>query len=194
MRQICVYAGSKTGIRQSYSDATRALGASLVAHDISAVYGGGSGGLMGVLADTMLAEGGEVIGVMPRGLFRREHAHPKVTHMHQVGSMHERKMLMADLADAFIALPGGFGTLDELFEIITWAQIGIHTKPIGLLNVDHFYTPLLALIEHLIYEGFVPAENRRLLCSATDPDDLLAQLSAIAPHALRQLDEPPPAP
>src|SRR5260370_39829315 len=148
MRRICVFAGSNVGVRPEYSEAARALGRELVKRGLGLVYGGASVGLMGVLENTVLAEGGEVIGVMPRGLFRREVPHMGLTEMHEVNSMHERKALMADLADGFIALPGGFGTFDELFEITTWAQIGLHSKPIGVLDVAGSFAPLIALIVH----------------------------------------------
>src|SRR6185312_16152584 len=143
MRSICVFAGSNMGTRLEYEEAARELGYELVARGLGLVYGGASVGLMGVIADAVIAKGGEVIGILPRGLFEREVAHEHLTELHKVGSMHERKALMADLSDSFIALPGGYGTFDELFEIITWAQIGLHSKPIGLLNVANYFDPLL---------------------------------------------------
>ena len=173
MRRICVFAGSNVGVRPEYSEAARALGRELVKRGLGLVYGGASVGLMGVVANTVLAEGGEVIGVLPRGLFIREIPHKGLTALHEVGSMHERKALMADLADGFIALPGGFGTFDELFEIITWAQLGLHRKPVGVLNAANYFEPLLALIQHASTEGFIPAAHLSLLMSEDDPALLL---------------------
>jgi uncharacterized protein (TIGR00730 family) len=183
MRHICVFAGSSPGIRPEYQEAARALGRELVKRGLGLVYGGASVGLMGIIANTVLEEGGEAIGVLPRGLFRREVPHRHLTTLHEVGSMHERKALMADLADGFIALPGGFGTFDELFEITTWAQIGLHTKPIGLLNVAAYFDPLLALVDHAINEGFIqPFHSRLLLCKDT-PAELLDSFAAFRPPA-----------
>ena len=173
MRRICVFAGSNVGVRSEYSEAARALGKELVKRGLGLVYGGASVGLMGVIANTVLAEGGEAIGVLPRGLFIRELPHKGLTELHEVGSMHERKALMADLADGFISLPGGFGTFDELFEIITWAQLGLHRKPVGVLNAAGYFEPLLALIEHSSREGFIPAAHMSLLMSEDDPTLLL---------------------
>ncbi len=185
LRRICVFAGSSVGVREAYTTAAAALGRALAWRDIGVVYGGASRGLMGVLADAALAEGGEVIGVLPRGLFAREVAHAGLTTLHEVGSMHERKALMSDLADGYIALPGGFGTFDELFEIVTWAQIGLHHKPIGLLDVGGYFGPLLALVAHAAAEGFVPASNSDLLLCHDDPAALLEALTAYrAPRAV----------
>jgi len=140
------------------------------------VYGGGSIGLMGVLADAVLAQSGSIIGVIPRALADREVAHDGLTQLHLVTSMHERKAMMADLSDAFIALPGGYGTLDELCEAITWFQLGIHDKPVGLLNVDGYFDGLLAMFDHAVSEGFISEENRRILCSATTLPSLFAAM------------------
>ncbi len=181
MRRICVFAGSSVGKRAEYARAAAALGKELAARDIGLVYGGASIGLMGVLADNVLAAGGEAIGVLPKGLFLREVAHAGLSELHEVGSMHKRKALMADLADGFIALPGGLGTFDELFEITTWAQIGLHRKPIGLLNVDDYYAPLLALVEHAIAEGFIPEGQSSLLLRAADPATLLDEMAHARP-------------
>ncbi len=174
MQRICVFAGSNPGNRPEYREAARALAKELVACGLGVVYGGGSVGLMGVLADTVLECGGEIIGVLPRGLFRQEVAHTYLTALHEVGSMHERKALMSDLSDGFIALPGGFGTFDELFEITTWAQIGLHHKPIGLLNVAHYFDPLLALVEHASVEGFIASSHSRLLLVQENVSELVA--------------------
>src|SRR5579884_1719042 len=193
MRRICVFAGSSLGAREAYAEAARALGRALAQRGLGLVYGGASVGLMGVVADAALAAGGEVIGVLPRGLFRREVPHRHLTELREVGSMHERKALMADLADGFIALPGGYGTFDELFEIITWAQLGIHSKPIGLLNVADYFAPLLALITYASKEGFIPPDNTQLLLEEEDPAALLNRFEAYTPSArLSNRIEPPP--
>ncbi|GLV59191.1 LOG family protein YvdD [Dictyobacter sp. S3.2.2.5] len=184
MSRICVFAGSNPGVRPEFVQAARELGQELAGRGIGVVYGGGRIGLMGAIADAALEAGGEVIGVLPRGLFQREVAHEHLTNLYTVNSMHERKALMADLSDAFIALPGGFGTFDELFEITTWAQIGIHTKPIGLLDVAQFFLPLLALIEHASKEGFIQPFHTRLLLHHQTPAALL--------DALANYTSPPP--
>jgi len=150
VKRICVFAGSSAGGRPAYAEAARELGQALVGRGLGVVYGGGSVGLMGTLADAVLAAGGEVIGVIPGPLARREFAHAGLTRMHVVGSMHERKALMASLVDGFVALPGGFGTFEETLEVLTWSQLGIHRKPIGLLNTAGFFDPLLAWIEKAI--------------------------------------------
>lgn len=181
MRRICVYAGSNKGVRQEYQQAAQALGEEFVARGWGLVYGGGQVGLMGVIADAVLAGGGEVIGVMPKALFPEEVALQDVTTFYEVGSMHERKALMADLADGFVALPGGSGTYDELFEILTWAQLGIHQKPIGLLNVSGYFNPLLALLEHTMTEGFVAPRYIKLLLHKENPVELLDDLAAYVP-------------
>lgn len=181
MQRICVFAGSNLGKRPEYQQAARDLGQELVARKLGLVYGGASVGLMGIVADTVLAAGGEVIGVLPRALFRREVAHPHLTELHEVGSMHERKALMADLADGFIALPGGFGTFDELFEITTWAQLGLHTKPVGMLNVANYYAPLLALVAHAAAEGFIPPIHTRILLHADNAATLLDSFAVYGP-------------
>ena len=178
MKRLCVFCGSKTGNRAVYADAARQLGDLLAQRGIGLVFGGGHIGLMGVLADTMLARGGQVVGVIPRALVDRELAHPAVTEMHIVESMHQRKAVMADLADAFAALPGGYGTGDELFEILTLAQLGIHAKPIALLNTAGFFDPLLAWLDHTVREGFLKERHRQLLRVADEPEGLLDQLRA----------------
>ena len=193
MHRICVFSGSNSGKRQEYQQAARDLGQELIARGLGLVYGGASVGLMGVIADTVLAGGGEVIGVIPRALFRREVAHEHLTTLHEVGSMHERKALMADLSDGFIALPGGFGTFDELFEITTWAQLGLHTKPIGLLNVVGYFTPLLTMVSHAVTEGFIPPNHTHILLNSASPADLLDSFAAYAPLSdqAKLLDIPP---
>lgn len=178
MKRICVFCGSAVGTRPEYADAARVLAAELVRRDLGVVYGGGSVGLMGVLADATLALGGEVIGVIPRPLATRELAHPGLTRMHVVESMHERKALMASLVDGFVSLPGGLGTLEETLEILTWSQLGIHRKPIGLLNVVGFYDALLGLLNHAAAEGFVRRQYLGLFVSRTTPADLLDAIAA----------------
>jgi uncharacterized protein (TIGR00730 family) len=193
MRRICVFAGSSVGKRSEYQQAAHALGEELLAGGLGIVYGGASVGLMGIVADTVLAGGGEVIGVLPRALFRRELAHRNLTELHEVGSMHERKALMADLADGFIVLPGGFGTFDELFEMTTWSQLGLHAKPIGLLNVANYFEPLLALVAHAIQEGFIPAFHEGILLHEDNPVALLnAFASYVPPVVPSEWREPPP--
>lgn len=183
MRRICVFAGSNPGARPEYAKVADLLGRELATRGLGLVYGGSSVGLMRVVADAVLAAGGEVIGVLPRGLFRREVAHTGLTELHEVGSMHERKALMAELSDGFIALPGGYGTFDELFEITTWAQIGIHSKPVGLLDVADYFAPLLAMVRHAVVEGFVPEHHARLLLRDDDPAALLDRFAAYTPPA-----------
>ncbi|GAC1401004.1 MAG: TIGR00730 family Rossman fold protein [Ktedonobacteraceae bacterium] len=173
MSRICVYAGSNVGVKQEYQDAARALGQELVARGLGLVYGGGQVGLMGVLANAVSADGGEVIGVMPAALFPKEVVYGHATQFYEVGSMHERKAMMAELADGFIALPGGFGTYDELFEMITWLQIGLHAKPVGLLNVAGFFDPLLALVAHSSQEGFISLAHANLILHKDTPAALL---------------------
>jgi uncharacterized protein (TIGR00730 family) len=193
MRNICVFSGSNLGNRPAYKQAAQALGKEMAARGLGLVYGGASIGLMGVIADTVLADGGEAIGVIPRGLFRREVAHSGLTALHEVGSMHERKALMADLADGFIALPGGYGTFDELFEIITWAQLGLHNKPVGLLDVAGYFAPLLALIEHASTEGFIPAKHINIVMREESPAVLLDRFAAYQPTVdINKWSELPP--
>lgn len=181
LQRICVFAGSNPGVRPEYAQAARELGKELATRKIGVVYGGASVGLMGKLADAALAADGEVIGVIPQGLFQHETAHRNLTQLHEVKSMHERKARMSDLADGFIALPGGYGTFDELFEITTWAQIGLHSKPIGLLNVADFFAPLLSLIEHASREDFIPAYNSHLMIHSNNPVHLLELLATYTP-------------
>jgi uncharacterized protein (TIGR00730 family) len=171
-----VYAGSSPGARPQYVDAARALGRSLCARRRGIVFGGGRIGLMGALADEALACGAEVIGVIPRQLMEREVAHRSLTDLHVVATMHERKALMAQLADAFVALPGGIGTLEELVEMLTWAQLGLHAKPIGIINVDGYYDSFLAFLQHAVGEGFLSPAHRERLLVASDPEALLDEL------------------
>lgn len=182
MKRICVFCGSNKGARSEYVLAAQAMGQAMVRRNISLVYGGGNVGLMGVIADAMLAEGGEVIGVIPQALVAREVAHQHLTQQRIVTSMHERKALMAELSDAFIAMPGGLGTFDEFCEILTWAQLGIHQKPCGILNVENYFTPLLAMFDHAMNEGFLRATHRALVLEASEPEALLSALAAYQPE------------
>ncbi|MBV9102783.1 MAG: TIGR00730 family Rossman fold protein [Candidatus Eremiobacteraeota bacterium] len=179
---VCVFCGSSTGTQRVFSDAARELGTRIAQRGWRVVYGGGSIGLMGVLADAALAAGGEVVGVLPGALFTTEVAHPGLTDLRSVGSMHERKALMTELVDAFIALPGGFGTFDELFEATTWAQLRIHRKPIAILDVANYFTPFRDLVARAVADGFIRPEHAALLSYFTDVDALLDHLSA---HALQ---------
>jgi uncharacterized protein (TIGR00730 family) len=176
MKRICVFCGSSSGSRPEYRGAGEELGAELVRRNIGLVYGGGNVGLMGVLADAVLKAGGEVIGVIPENLMAKEAGHSGLTKLHVVCSMHERKALMADLSDAFIALPGGFGTLEEFCEIVTWSQLGLHTKPCGVLNVQGYYSPLLAMFDHAVKERFLKPENRALVLAQDSVPGLLRAL------------------
>jgi hypothetical protein len=179
LRRVCVYCGSRHGIRPAYARAARDLGAALAQRGVELVYGGGRVGLMGALAEAVLANGGRVIGVIPRALVSSEGAYLELADLRIVGSMHERKALMAELADAFIALPGGFGTLEELFEIVTWAQLKLHRKPYGLLNAEGFYDPLLAFLDHAHAEDFIQAKMRNSFVVESDAERLLAKLGQV---------------
>lgn len=181
MRRVCVFTGSKVGVRPSYRAAAVSLGEALVARGLGLVYGGARVGLMGAIADAVLTRGGEVVGVIPERLVAREVAHTKLSDLRVVSSMHERKALMADLSDGFIAMPGGWGTLEELFEVLTWSQLGLHRKPCGLLNVDGYFDPLLAFLRHASEEGFGPAGVERLVPVAHAPDALLDRMAAYTP-------------
>jgi uncharacterized protein (TIGR00730 family) len=182
MRRVCVFCGSSAGTRPEYADAARRLGASLVRRGLGLVYGGGHVGLMGVIADAVLRGGGEVIGVIPQALVERELAQAGLTRLEVVATMHQRKARMADLANAFAALPGGFGTCDELFEILTWAQLGLHAKPVGLLNVARFFDPLRVWLDHMVREGFLKETHRHLLLEADDAERLLDLLAHHRPE------------
>ncbi|HYO58504.1 TIGR00730 family Rossman fold protein [Archangium sp.] len=176
LKSVCVFCGSRMGARPDYLEGARVLGAELARRGLTLVYGGASVGLMGALADAALAGGGKVVGVLPQVLSARELAHPRLTELHLVDSMHTRKAMMARLSDAFIAMPGGVGTFEELFEMTTWAQLGIHHKPIGLLNVADFYAPLLTLMRRAVDEGFVPEARAQPFACDTSPAALLDQL------------------
>ncbi|HEV7923552.1 MAG TPA: TIGR00730 family Rossman fold protein [Thermoanaerobaculia bacterium] len=181
MQRICVFCGSNRGARPEYTAAARALASALLQQRLTLVYGGGRVGLMGELADAVLAGGGQVIGVIPRNLVLREVGHAGLTELRVVETMHERKALMADLADAFIALPGGLGTFEEVFEIWTWAQLGVHRKPVGFLDVAGYYAPLLSFLDHAVAEQFVRPQHRAIALVEQEPDALLARLRSYAP-------------
>jgi uncharacterized protein (TIGR00730 family) len=189
VRRVCLYAGSNPGNDLIYAQAARELADLLAERGIGLVYGGGRVGLMGVLADTALAAGGEVIGVMPQALVDREIAHEGLTELRVVASMHERKALMAELSDAFVAVPGGIGTLEELIEIYTWSQLGIHAKPCGVLNVDGYYDHLAAFLDHAVAAGFLKAEHRAVLSVASEPGELLERLAAYVPRTVAKWTE-----
>ena len=176
--RICVFCGSKTGADDRYAADADAMGRLMADAGIGLVFGGGSVGLMGVVADAVLDAGGEVIGVLPEMLATKELRHTGVADMRLVADMHERKALMAELSDAFIALPGGYGTFEELFEVITWAQLGIHRKPIGLLNTAGYFDPLVRLIDHAVQEGFIKPAHRQLILVEERPDAMLPGLRA----------------
>ena len=176
IKRICVFCGSNHGARPAYTDTAQQLGKALVSHEIGLVYGGGSIGLMTVIADAVLEEKGEVIGVIPHALSSKEFAHSGLTELRLVSSMHERKAVMAELSDAFIAMPGGCGTLDEFFEIVTWAQLGLHTKPIGLLNVGGYFDLLLKFIDYMLQERFISTEHRQLIITSNDPEELISAI------------------
>lgn len=176
MKRVCIFCGSSAGNGPAHTDAARRLGELLAGRGLGVVYGGGNIGLMGRLADAALAAAGEVIGVIPRALAGRALAHRGVTDLRIVRSMHDRKALMAELADAFVALPGGYGTLDEFCEVLTWAQLGLHAKPCGLLNVDGFYDPFLAQIDLAVQQRFVRPEHRALILVDSEPERLLGRL------------------
>jgi uncharacterized protein (TIGR00730 family) len=177
LRRICVFCGSSWGTRQSYQAAAQVLGRLLCQRGIELVYGGGNVGLMGTLANACLNEGGRVIGVIPQALADKELAHTGLTELRVVSSMHERKSVMADLADAFLSLPGGYGTWEEFFEVLTWSQLGIHQKACAVLNVNGYYDPLLAMADKAVSEGFLRVVHRDSLLSDVDPERLLDRLS-----------------
>lgn len=181
MKRVCVFCGSSLGSRPEYEATARQLGTLLAERNIGLVYGGAHVGLMGAIADAALLAGGEVIGVIPEALVRKEIAHQGLGDLRVVGSMHERKALMAELGDGFIALPGGCGTFEEFFEIVTWAQLGMHSKPIALLNVAGYYDSLLALLDQSIAEKFVRTEHRQLVLDAADPVQLLERMETYVP-------------
>src|SRR5690606_14960311 len=189
MKSICVYCGSNAGLRPAYAERAKALGTRIARDKLALGYGGGNVGLMGIVADAVLEGGGEVVGVIPQQLVDLEVAHHGVTKLEVVGSMHERKARMFDLADAFVALPGGFGTMDEMFEMLTWRQLGLGEKPCAFLDVDDFYDPLLAMIDRMVAERFLHPDQRADLWHGDDIDGLFSWLEGYKPaHALKWLD------
>ena len=190
IRRLCVFCGSSAGNEASYADAASELGQAMSARDIGLVYGGGGIGLMGIVADAVLDGDGQVTGVIPQTLEERELAHAGVADMRVVQTMHERKALMAQLSDAFIALPGGIGTLEEFFEVWTWGQLGVHRKPCGLLNVAGYFDPLLSLIDHMVDAGFLRPAHRAMVVVEVSPERLLQRLDEYEPpDTNRWLDE-----
>lgn len=185
MKRIAVFCGSASGASISYTDSAVSLGKELAKRGISLVYGGSSAGLMGTVADTVLREGGEVIGVIPTLLKEREIAHTRLTELHVVESMHERKAKMAELADAFIVLPGGAGTMEEFFEVFTWAQIGLHQKPIGLLNAANYFDPLVSFFDHMTTEQFLQDQYRSMLLVHDSAAQLVRSFHAYEPPAVK---------
>ena len=183
IKRICVFCGSAAGKRSTYQEAAVDIGTRLALGNFDLVYGGGRVGLMGLVADSVLRNGGRAIGVMPEHLVAKEIAHQGLTELHVVSSMHERKALMEQLADAFVALPGGYGTFEEFCEMLTWGQLGLHRKPCGLLNIDGFYDPLIELFEHAVREGFVPADHRRFVLDDSQPGRLIERLVRYEPPA-----------
>jgi len=189
VKRVCVYCGSSPGRNPRYAEAARELGQELVNRGLGLVYGGASVGIMGTVADAVLERGGEVIGVIPRALNDKEISHPGLTEQHVVGSMHERKALMAELASGFIALPGGWGTVEEIFEILTWAQLGFHQKPCGLLNENGYYDHLAAFLEHAVDQQFVKPECQPMLMIESDAGSLLDRFDHYqAPNVRKWID------
>ena len=181
MKRICVFCGSSPGRRPEYGAAAEEMAAELVRRNIGLVYGGGNVGLMGIIADSVRKAGGEALGVIPEHLMAREVGHGGLTKLHVVHSMHERKALMADLSDGFVAMPGGFGTLEEFCEVLTWTQLGLHAKPCGILNILGYYSPLLAMFDHAVEERFLKPENRALVLAGESPTDLLQAMDEWRP-------------
>jgi uncharacterized protein (TIGR00730 family) len=184
VQSACIFCGSSPGARPAYTEAAEDLGMLLVQNGITLVFGGATVGLMGRIADTVVSEGGEAIGVIPQALVDREIAHLGLTDLHVVDTMHERKQRMADLSDAFVALPGGLGTLDELFEIYTWGQLGMHRKPVGLMNVEGYFDGLVGFLEHAVAERFVREDHRDMLIVEEEPAPMLERLQSFDPASL----------
>ena len=186
MKRVCVYCGSSPGADPAFGLAADQLGRALASRGLSLVYGGGSVGLMGRLADSVLAHGGHVIGVIPAGLVRKEVAHLGLPDLHVVATMHERKSRMADLAEAFVALPGGMGTLDEMFEMLTWGQLGLHSRPCAFLDVAGYFQPLLAFLDHAVTARFIKPEHRSMFLVDEDPELLLDRLKGFTVPTLEK--------
>jgi uncharacterized protein (TIGR00730 family) len=182
MKSLCVYCGSSPGANPAYADAARTLAKEMVDNNIALVYGGGKVGLMGVIADEIVRLGGDATGVIPKALLDKEIGHGGLTRLHIVKDMHERKAMMAELSNGFIAMPGGIGTLEELFEVLTWSQLGFHDKPIGVLNVNGFYDGLIAFVHHLVAQGFVKSEQASLMMHEPDAQTLLERLKSFVPR------------
>jgi uncharacterized protein (TIGR00730 family) len=193
MKSICVYCGSSPGGSEVYAAGARALAQQMVEDNIALVYGGGNVGLMGIIASEVMRLGGEATGVIPKALLDKELGHHGLTRLHIVKDMHERKAMMAELSDGFIAMPGGMGTLEELFEVLTWAQLGFHYKPIGLLNVSGFYDNLIAFIEHLVSQRFLTAEQALLMMHESDPAALVQRFKSFKPSYINKWSERSPA-
>ena len=192
LTSVCVFCGASTGTNPAYREAAVALGQALAARNLTLVYGGGAVGLMGIVADAALAAGGEVIGIIPQSLMDKEIGHKGLTRLEVVDGMHARKARMAELSDAFIALPGGLGTLEELFEVWTWGQLGYHAKPLGLLDVNGFYEKLGGFLDHIVEEGFVRPQHRAMLLLGQQPDALLDGMNEfVAPVVPKWVDKQP---
>ncbi|CAN5950948.1 unnamed protein product [Sphagnum jensenii] len=188
IKRICVFCGSSTGTLPIYRETALTVGRLLAERGIAVVYGGGHVGLMGAVADGALQAGGKVTGIIPRSLMERELGHDGLTDLHVVGTMHERKAMMAEMSDAFIALPGGFGTYEEFFEVVTWSQLGVHRKPCGLLNLNGFYDALLALCDHATSQGFIRTVDRALVIADADPKRLIETItSTVVPESTKWL-------
>lgn len=186
MKSITVFCGSSSGFRKEYAEAAKELGRNLVAQNIRLVYGGGNVGLMGIIADEVMKNGGEVLGIIPESLDKKEVAHRQITELRVVGSMHERKALMAEFADGFIAMPGGIGTFEEFFEILTWAQLGFHHKPCAILNVANYYDGLLSLCDNAVNEGFLRQKHSELILVDSDSVKLLEKMKNYSPQAVEK--------
>lgn len=186
MKKICVYCGSASGILPAYAEAARAMAASLVQQELELVYGGGNVGLMGIIADEVMRLGGRVTGVIPQALMEKEVGHRGLSELHIVANMHERKAMMAQLSDGFIAMPGGMGTLEELFEVLTWAQLGFHDKPVGLLNVQAFYQPLLVFLQHACQQGFLKPAHLDLVIHDAGSQQLLDKMRSFQPLQIKK--------
>ena len=190
MKRVCVFCGSSEGSRPIYVEAARRMGEEIARRGLGLVYGGGKVGLMGAVAEAALAAGGEVVGVMPDALVSREIGHEGLTELHLVGSMHERKKMMADLSDGFVALPGGYGTLEEFLEVLSWAQLSIHEKPCALLDVAGYWEPLVSLFDRTVAEGFVRPDHRSLVLTGRDPGELLDRMERYTPPVEKKWADP----
>ncbi|MGK0553223.1 TIGR00730 family Rossman fold protein [Macrococcus capreoli] len=188
MKNIAVYCGSNKGSNPAYTTGATALGQSLVKHDIALIFGGGKAGLMGVIADSVIQNGGRTIGVIPHFLHEKEIAHPNLTELYTVDTMHQRKDMMSSLCDGYIMMPGGAGTLEEFFEIFTWAQLGLHEKPIGILNIDGFYNPLIEMLNKMIAQGFIGEHYRHLAIVEENPDTLIDKMKNAQPVKVKRYD------